>query len=735
MAALRPVGALWLGDRFSWLERLCLGSVVAQGHAVTLFTYGPVSDLPAGITLRDARDILPESAILRHERRDHPGIFADRFRPRMLRACPGMIWVDCDLFCLAPLQAPGGWLMVRDGSGNGRLGTAVLAMPARSRALSRMIAMTEDPLAVSDWIGPERVAALRAAEAAGNPVPVTRQPWGVWGPRLLGHLVEDLGLEARVAENALAYPIPYADRDRLVQPAAAGQGLLAEDTVAVHLWSSALRGLDAAPAGSFVAWLAAGQPGKDPAGLTGPAVVAPPAAVPAQGGSLLDRLGTDPVSSFADLGGGALDLAIAAHTRWECDVILVDLLPAGGFAPGESAWLAGYRAALCAAGVPESRIHKVTSAAGLKPWDVIANLQLFGDRGRISHLTPLFGSALHADSRVICDLRKGSGGFPFLRRLGTTEDLGAAPHDPAVTRVLFRPDPPEPATAGDPAWSEIARGLAGRDGFFRDLGGHSFLFMPRSSDTLVVTFDNLDLAMNKRDDRRPWGFSFIEKQGWSMLGVMAGGWTWYRDPLVWAEFDALRDSGFFARFKRVVFYGASMGGYAAAAFSAACPGADVVAISPQSTLDKSLVPWETRYRTAWGRDFSGPYGDAAQVSHAARRVILFHDPYEPLDSGHARRFTASNVLHLRAPLLGHRLGSSLQQMGILAPLILAALDGSLMPGEFYRHLRARRAFPRYQRELFERALARGRPGLARRVALWVLARGNSPEFRTRLARL
>ena len=113
--------------------------------------------------------------------------------------------------------------------------------------------------------------------------------------------------------------------------------------------------------------------------------------------------------------------------------------------------------------------------------------------------------------------------------------------------------------------------------------------------------------MTKRDTRRPWGFEFIEAQNWSMLGVMANGWTWFRDPAVTAEFDCLKDSGFFEQFDRVVFYGASMGGYAAAAFSSAAKGATVFAISPQSTVDKTVVPWEMRYKSVWNRDFTGPY--------------------------------------------------------------------------------------------------------------------------------
>ena len=62
-------------------------------------------------------------------------------------------------------------------------------------------------------------------------------------------------------------------------------------------------------------------------------------------------------------------------------------------------------------------------------------------------------------------------------------------------------------------------------------------------------------------------------------------YLWLRNPAkmsapALAMLDELRDSGFFARFRRVIFYGASMGGYAAAAFSSAAPGATVILISP-----------------------------------------------------------------------------------------------------------------------------------------------------------
>jgi hypothetical protein len=387
-----------------------------------------------------------------------------------------------------------------------------------------------------------------------------------------------------------------------------------------------------------------------------------------------------------------------------------------------------------AAGVPAPRIRRIGRADDLRPADAIAVLAGFGDRHKIKHLAPVIERCLHADSRMLIDIRKGSGSFPFLNAFGACTALAAWEDDGrTVTRVRFAPHPPSEAAPADPAWPALARSLAGPDGFFEDGGTHSMLFIPRGR-TLVVTFDNLDIAMNKRAERRPWGFDFIEKQGWSMLGVMANGWTWYRDAWVHARFDRLAADRFFAGFERVVFYGASMGGYAACAFVPSCPGADVVAISPQSTLDRALVPWETRYQTAWHRDFTGRYGDAAAVSSAARRVTLLYDPYEPLDAGHVARFAAPNVMRLRAPLMGHRLGSSLHQMGILNPIILGALDGSLTEAGFYRALRARRDFPRYQRELFARALPR-HPALARRLGAWVLGRGDNRFIRQQMAAL
>ena len=742
MVRTREVGTLWIGGALSWMEILCLKSFVDAGQKITLFSYEDIPNVPEGVIRRDGREIIDTDNFMKYEKKDSFALFADLFRLHMIKACPGMIWIDTDVYCHQPMTYESDYVFGFELPGGERVNNAILGMPADSALLEAMISFTNDHYAIPEFLKPKLQEEYRAAAAQGAPVHVSQQPWGVWGPMMVTHFVHKLGLLDKVQPMEAFYPVPFPERTRMIRKAEKVEARFTPATTAVHLWALNKRELglrfNGVPrAGSYLAKILEKHgiaPLEAPIKSRGRLVFE---ADPAQNSDVLDQIGLGEVTTLADLGGTSPQLAIAAHNRYDCDIVLIDLLPEGVWPEKPSDWVASYHAHLTAAGIDAGRVKTVSRAKDLRPVDLLLNLSGFGDVNKVKYLDGVLQAALHADSRMVLDIRKGSGAFPFLRAFGTTEILSEREDGGGgkITRAVFTPTPPVSSDEDD-SWGEIARDLAGKDGFYRaGAAGHSFLYMPRSKKTLVVTFDNLDIAMNKREDRRPWGFSFIEKQGWSMLGVLAGGWTWYREPWVAQEFDRLAAEGFFAQFERVVFYGASMGGYAAAAFSAACPGADVVVISPQSTLDKTIVPWETRYKVAWDRDFSGKYGDAAQASAQARRVSILYDPYEPLDSGHVARFTGANVVKLRTPLLGHRLGSSLHQMGILTPIILGALDGTLTEASFYQRLRARRDFPRYQRELFKRAVDRGHVTLAKAMGKLVLKQGDNRAIRLEMAKL
>lgn len=442
-------------------------------------------------------------------------------------------------------------------------------------------------------------------------------------------------------------------------------------------------------------------------------------------------LAARPKGRLAILGCPSPESLTSVMKNWNGSVDLLAVGRTGDFSAARGRAMKRLRKQVIGQGVMPRRLRVVLSHTTLGRFDAVANINGYGVVWKADALPSVLEKVSSGGAIVVLD-GGGPAAISAMRAAGSVEMVPfAAPEigqGKAMTALRYQPYPARNR------WPDMARALAGDNGFFQAQGEHSLLFIPRS-DVLVVTFDNLDLALEKRRDQRPWGFDFIAKQGWSMLGVMASGWTWYRDDWLFAQFDQLVRDGFFARFRRVVFYGASMGGYGACAFAKAVPGADVVVISPQSSLDPALVPWERRYRKGAARDFSGPYADGATGIANAARVFVFYDPYQAADACHADRLQGGQVVKLRAPLLGHRLGSSLGQMGILSPLILAALEGRLCEGDFYRALRCRHAFPRYQRELFQRALRRGRPALARRVATWVLARGRHRFIRQALERL
>lgn len=232
------------------------------------------------------------------------------------------------------------------------------------------------------------------------------------------------------------------------------------------------------------------------------------------------------------------------------------------------------------------------------------------------------------------------------------------------------------------------------------------------SDVLAVTFDNLS-SVGEYDPPQPWLRWRLEKAGISLLGLMASRKDWYRNPDTPALIAALRDAGVFARFRRVIFVGASMGGFSALVYAQMVPGAAVLAFSPQSTLSRKLAPFEKRYRFAARKwDWSDPaFLDAAEIGPTGAEITLVYDPLVPEDSAHARRIVGAGVRHVRVPLMGHRAIRQIKSVGGLQDLIEGVVLGTPDWPAFWKTFRARRSQISWQRALVAEATARGHTGL------------------------
>ncbi len=100
-----PVQSLWIGE-LGMLERLSMASFLANGHPYHLYAYDLSLPVPPGVQLKDAREILPESAIFTYTSGKSAGgysAFADLFRYTLL-AKKGGWWADTDMICLRPFR-------------------------------------------------------------------------------------------------------------------------------------------------------------------------------------------------------------------------------------------------------------------------------------------------------------------------------------------------------------------------------------------------------------------------------------------------------------------------------------------------------------------------------------------------------------------------------------------------------------------------------------------------------
>ncbi len=259
---------------------------------------------------------------------------------------------------------------------------------------------------------------------------------------------------------------------------------------------------------------------------------------------------------------------------------------------------------------------------------------------------------------------------------------------------------------------------------------HSVSFIARGP-KLLVTFERIQDTLNSSENGLPLGLDFAEDKNWSVLHFAANGETWFRSEAVYAFLDDLVDDAFFEEFDQVTFFGAGMGGYAAAAFSVVAPGATVMAISPQATLDVDRAGWDRRFPAARRLNFTERYGYAPDMLEGAAAAFILYDPLEPMDSVHASLFRGPNVTHLKARHLND-VARSLREMDLLHRLVEEAAEGRLTTEGFYAMLRGRRNHSRYLRNVLYHLDELQRPYLMAMYCSHVLSRMNAPAFKRRL---
>lgn len=293
----------------------------------------------------------------------------------------------------------------------------------------------------------------------------------------------------------------------------------------------------------------------------------------------------------------------------------------------------------------------------------------------------------------------------------------------------------QPMDAQTRGWLDNLDDIAEARGYFEPLGQNHFAVLTDAAPTLLVTFETIDSIRDETEDELPLGFDLVSRNGWSHLGIIANGNTWFRDKSVYGYFDRLVDDGFFEDFDQVIFMGSGMCGYAAAAYSVVAPGCTVMVYNPLATLDPRVTEWDHRFGSMRRTSFTDRYGFAPDMIEAADQVFVFYDPDEEMDAMHVALFTRPHVTKMRSRHLGRHILQDMIHMDILQPLLETAGAGGDVAGHFHKLFRARHDYSPYLRRLLMRLEDDDRSMLSGLLCRNVVNRMKAPRFRRRLVEI
>lgn len=231
--------------------------------------------------------------------------------------------------------------------------------------------------------------------------------------------------------------------------------------------------------------------------------------------------------------------------------------------------------------------------------------------------------------------------------------------------------------------------------------------------------------MNRILDGNAFGGEFLINHGYDVIAAKVINDDWFQG-LPDHVFDDIEAVLAGRNYEERIGYGASMGGYAAIAFSRKLKFDRAVCFSPQFAINQSFdTRWESYAAPIEWRYTIGP----GQVNPDMRITLLF-DPHNP-DSEHVKRIcdlgTAVTLVPLR--YAGHPVTHFLSEMGLLKMIAQSILDeGDLDDVRRQMRVKKKRS-PTYLFTLSAQALARGHLRPAFDIALELIREaGDRPDY-------
>lgn len=222
------VSGLWIGPSLSKIEQLSIKSFLNKGYDYNLYTYEKVENIPDGVTIKDANEILPKSEVFAYKNKSFSAV-SNIFRFKLLYK-KNAIWVDLDIICTKFYDFnKDKYLFVSEPDKNyeeDKLGSCIIKMP-------------KNDIICFDAI--EKCKREKEKVLKGEIV------WGI-GPRAVKYIVEKYALQKYVKPWRFSASCANKHFESLINPEFNEKGEyfnkvedIPQENYFIHLWHEFLR--------------------------------------------------------------------------------------------------------------------------------------------------------------------------------------------------------------------------------------------------------------------------------------------------------------------------------------------------------------------------------------------------------------------------------------------------------------------------------------------------------------
>jgi FkbM family methyltransferase len=234
----RPVASLWIGEKLHYINQLCLKSHLHHGHPVILYCTDDVSNVPEGVEVRPASQIMDISTARVKE--TSASFWSNVFRYQMIKKT-GAIWIDCDAFCHQPFPDDQEWVFAGHGM-RGALNCGVVGLPQDCELMDQLLDYYEHLPDYPPWWNRKQRAKMDALPTdMPQATRIYKAERTAFGPQAFTHFVKVTDNMDRAMSPSALYPVPFQLVDVFFDPHGSVEGWMGADTLSVHLYTNGIK--------------------------------------------------------------------------------------------------------------------------------------------------------------------------------------------------------------------------------------------------------------------------------------------------------------------------------------------------------------------------------------------------------------------------------------------------------------------------------------------------------------